>query len=221
MISPLAGAAASRISENAVMTNVAALMLTPKSRAYCGSTGATTPYPRAITTLAVINTQTSLGSFGFSGAGQSAASASELTGSTLWDDRIRVLVDRTWCRAEGSLRTRDLDQPTAITVITCAVGPCDRRGGYRGERSSTVRRRLHGVPRRGCRSTHHRAGRGNRARLAVRTHRSRRWTAGPHSHRRVARSSRRGDTAGSVAVVRRWTAVDLRASVAAEGDPAR
>ncbi len=90
MISPLAGAASSRISENAVMTNVAALMLTPKSRAYCGSTGATTPYPRAITTLAVISTQTSLGSFGLSGVldsrvasllpsdGQSA-SASELT----------------------------------------------------------------------------------------------------------------------------------------------
>ncbi len=40
---PLAGAAHSRISANAVTTNVAALMLTPKLRAYCGSTGATTP----------------------------------------------------------------------------------------------------------------------------------------------------------------------------------
>ena len=46
---PLAGAAHNRISAKAVMTNVAAPMLTPKLRAYCGSTGATTPYPRAIT----------------------------------------------------------------------------------------------------------------------------------------------------------------------------
>ena len=40
---PEAGANISRINANAVMTNVAALMLTPKCRAYCGSTGATTP----------------------------------------------------------------------------------------------------------------------------------------------------------------------------------
>ena len=49
------------------MTNVAALMLTPKLRAYCGSTGATTPYPRATITLQKISTQTSLGSFSFTG----------------------------------------------------------------------------------------------------------------------------------------------------------
>jgi hypothetical protein len=67
---PDAGAAHSLINAKAVMTNVAALMLTPKSRAYCGSTGATTPYPRAITALAVISTQTSAGSFGFWGAVQ-------------------------------------------------------------------------------------------------------------------------------------------------------
>ena len=75
---PLAGAAHSRMIANAVMTKVAALMLTLKFRAYCGSTGATTPYPSAMNALAVISTQTSLGSFGFWGAGQSA-SASELT----------------------------------------------------------------------------------------------------------------------------------------------
>jgi hypothetical protein len=43
MNSPLAGANTNRISEKAVMTNVAALMETPKLRAYCGSTGETTP----------------------------------------------------------------------------------------------------------------------------------------------------------------------------------
>ena len=40
---PAGGAAHSRMMANAVMTNVAALMLTPKCRASCGSTGATTP----------------------------------------------------------------------------------------------------------------------------------------------------------------------------------
>ncbi len=40
---PDAGAKHSRINANAVITNVAALMLTPKLRANCGSTGATTP----------------------------------------------------------------------------------------------------------------------------------------------------------------------------------
>ena len=43
MSRPDGGAAKSRITANAVMTNVAALMLTPKCRASCGSTGATTP----------------------------------------------------------------------------------------------------------------------------------------------------------------------------------
>ena len=40
---PAGGAATNRINANAVMTKVAALMLTPKWRAYCGRTGETTP----------------------------------------------------------------------------------------------------------------------------------------------------------------------------------
>jgi hypothetical protein len=40
---PVTGAKLSRMTANAVMTNVAALMLTPKLRAYWGNTGATTP----------------------------------------------------------------------------------------------------------------------------------------------------------------------------------
>ena len=56
------GAASNRITAKAVMTKVAALMLTPKCRASCGRTGATTPYPRAMIALAVISDHTSRGS---------------------------------------------------------------------------------------------------------------------------------------------------------------
>src|SRR6476660_5828477 len=96
MSRPAGGAPTSRISANAVMTNVAAAMVTPKLRAYCGNTGATTPYPMAMTAFAVTRTQTSAGSFGLaagvtsqvasllpSEAGQSA-SASELTLRLYW-----------------------------------------------------------------------------------------------------------------------------------------
>ncbi len=61
------------------MTNVAALMLTPKWRAYCGSTGATTPYPNATTTFAATRSQTSRGSLGLSVAVEQSPSAHELT----------------------------------------------------------------------------------------------------------------------------------------------
>ena len=49
------------MTANAVITKVAALMLTPKCRANWGSTGATTPYPSAITALPTMSDHTSRG----------------------------------------------------------------------------------------------------------------------------------------------------------------
>ena len=66
------------MTANAVMTKVAAAMLTPKCRAYCGRTGATTPYPSATTKFAATRTQTSRGNRGLDRVVQSLSPA-ELT----------------------------------------------------------------------------------------------------------------------------------------------